>query len=1012
MAFNTQDPRLIGSFTLAPQELNPGSGHKLLIWNPQISATEHVDWSQLPSLAPPDFGTGAIVGTLEATGDGVKSSWTLPVTAVDKANIEVVLDGLEDRSFTYNPLGPTISFTNPLPSGVALYVRIFGGQTSSTGVLTVAGKTGNVTLSLNDITSGVTTNRLIGNTSGSGILENINIGAGLTLAGGVLGTQLNADQIADGNAKVMMTIAERQAVASIGATSVWQDPVINRTATPPGSPTTGDRYIVAPSGTGAWSGHDNDIATWGGSSWSFTTPSPGWVAMVTTLGTPYVFGNSVWAPMGGAVQSVFGRAGAIVATSGDYTAAQITETTSAKIMTDAERTKLAGVEAGATAAGGPGDAFATSHAGATGSAHGAATTSVAGFMSSGDKTKLDAATAAATVSTLAMRDANGRLAVATPTASGEAATKGYVDGLSFPATGNSVILPTTKNQTITNSTTPTICWQWTIPANYLTNDGDLAQFDLCGSVFNNSGTDKTYTIKIELNSVALMEDVSGAVGTAATNVRSFYSKLRIWRASSSTARADIDGKSVSNQSANTTGIGDYSGNGVAGSGLATAETAPSGISWSSSQTLAITITLSAADANFTFKSFEGTGNVPRQAGGIFALDSAAVAALTDNTNNNVSTSAHGFAPKAPNDALFKALSVQSGTISWSEVSTSGGGEGTTLDVYADDPTFGANDDVAEVYLGKRITLPAYSAGKRNRITVVNTGLSTSLIRANATASVVQGCRLAAQTADRFVSSVNAPASIGNKMTISTWLRVNSDTTSYGVFHIGNGGTDGTASWFRLSATYATSPWLQVESQNASTKTVLRRYAFTRGIAHHVVISIDLSVPSLVVAIDGQIVTYDAGQSGTTLTSAQPIGGSNMPIRWLSQIPSVHSGFSGSCGQFTIWLDSWASLTEQRIRGFYNDGPVDITTTTQVNSTNPWFRINALPTGSPAVATNTGSLGGTLTDSFGSGVNNLDMTGPDTPMLEQIDGYPTGYSLPVGNEVRLIRRKTKGVWGIF
>jgi hypothetical protein len=154
MAFNTQDPRLIGSFTLAPQELNPGSGHKLLIWNPQTQTTEHVDWSQLPSLTPPNFGTGAIVGTLEATGDGVKSSWTLPVAAVDRANIEVVIDGLEDRSFAYNPLGPAISFTNPLPSGMSLYVRIFGGQTASIGVLTVAGRTGNVSLALNDITSG------------------------------------------------------------------------------------------------------------------------------------------------------------------------------------------------------------------------------------------------------------------------------------------------------------------------------------------------------------------------------------------------------------------------------------------------------------------------------------------------------------------------------------------------------------------------------------------------------------------------------------------------------------------------------------------------------------------------------------------------------------------------------------------------------------------------------------------------------------------------------------------
>ena len=52
---------------------------------------------------------------------------------------------------------------------------------------------------------------------------------------------------------------------------------------------------------------------------------------------------------GGAVDSVFGRTGAVVAASGDYTADEVTETASNKIMTAAERTKLSGVEANATA---------------------------------------------------------------------------------------------------------------------------------------------------------------------------------------------------------------------------------------------------------------------------------------------------------------------------------------------------------------------------------------------------------------------------------------------------------------------------------------------------------------------------------------------------------------------------------------------------------------------------------------------------------------------------------------
>ena len=48
------------------------------------------------------------------------------------------------------------------------------------------------------------------------------------------------------------------------------------------------------------------------------------------------------------VPTVFGRSGAILAVSGDYDADQITETVSNKIMTSGERTKLAGIDAGAT----------------------------------------------------------------------------------------------------------------------------------------------------------------------------------------------------------------------------------------------------------------------------------------------------------------------------------------------------------------------------------------------------------------------------------------------------------------------------------------------------------------------------------------------------------------------------------------------------------------------------------------------------------------------------------------
>lgn len=58
-----------------------------------------------------------------------------------------------------------------------------------------------------------------------------------------------------------------------------------------------------------------------------------------------------------------------------------------------------------------------------------ATTSVSGFMSAADKTKLDAATSVATASTLVMRDASSRFRAADPSDTADVATKGYVDNV-------------------------------------------------------------------------------------------------------------------------------------------------------------------------------------------------------------------------------------------------------------------------------------------------------------------------------------------------------------------------------------------------------------------------------------------------------------------------------------------------------------------------------------------------------------------------------------------------------
>ena len=74
------------------------------------------------------------------------------------------------------------------------------------------------------------------------------------------------------------------------------EPVLDKDLTsPPGSPSEGDRYIVGSGATGDWSGHDNEIAEWNGSSWDFgPTLTEGLVVYVKDENDLYVYDGSSW----------------------------------------------------------------------------------------------------------------------------------------------------------------------------------------------------------------------------------------------------------------------------------------------------------------------------------------------------------------------------------------------------------------------------------------------------------------------------------------------------------------------------------------------------------------------------------------------------------------------------------------------------------------------------------------------------------------------------------------------
>lgn len=66
-------------------------------------------------------------------------------------------------------------------------------------------------------------------------------------------------------------------------------------ATPPGSPADGDAYLVAASGTGAWSGQDGNIAFYMSTAWEFIAPREGMAAWVNDENIAIAFDGSAWA---------------------------------------------------------------------------------------------------------------------------------------------------------------------------------------------------------------------------------------------------------------------------------------------------------------------------------------------------------------------------------------------------------------------------------------------------------------------------------------------------------------------------------------------------------------------------------------------------------------------------------------------------------------------------------------------------------------------------------------------
>jgi hypothetical protein len=104
-------------------------------------------------------------------------------------------------------------------------------------------------------------------------------------------TQLALTELTPGQANAEVTVNDALRILDAAVQLGVKDRDL---ATPPGSPTTGDRYIVAASGTGAWSGHDGKLAVYLNGAWVIRTPKEGWRCWIDDEDVLVVYDGSDW----------------------------------------------------------------------------------------------------------------------------------------------------------------------------------------------------------------------------------------------------------------------------------------------------------------------------------------------------------------------------------------------------------------------------------------------------------------------------------------------------------------------------------------------------------------------------------------------------------------------------------------------------------------------------------------------------------------------------------------------
>jgi hypothetical protein len=98
-------------------------------------------------------------------------------------------------------------------------------------------------------------------------------------------------------AQAQKHVTHNEALASLDALVHLAVKERNRTE-PPATPEEGDRYLVGQDATGAFAGHDGEIALFDLGAWRFLQPRPGWRAYVEAEDAILVFDGAAWRDLG------------------------------------------------------------------------------------------------------------------------------------------------------------------------------------------------------------------------------------------------------------------------------------------------------------------------------------------------------------------------------------------------------------------------------------------------------------------------------------------------------------------------------------------------------------------------------------------------------------------------------------------------------------------------------------------------------------------------------------------